>query len=63
VHRFSYRGMGLGTALFVNEFIQVGLTDKSDIQTPLFLLFLAMYMVTALGNLGLIILIVMNSHL
>ncbi|XP_013366703.1 PREDICTED: olfactory receptor 8B3-like isoform X1 [Chinchilla lanigera] len=48
---------------FVNEFILMGLTDKPDIQIPLFFLFLAMYTITVLGNLGLIILIGLTSHL
>ncbi|XP_004641425.1 olfactory receptor 8B8-like [Octodon degus] len=48
---------------FVNEFILMGLTDKPDIQIPLFFLFLAMCMVTVLGNLGLIALIGLTSHL
>ncbi|XP_076780612.1 olfactory receptor 8B3-like [Arvicanthis niloticus] len=47
----------------VTEFILVGLTHQSDLQIPLFLLFLAMYLVTALGNLGLMILVLLNSHL
>ncbi|XP_006999063.3 olfactory receptor 8B3-like [Peromyscus maniculatus bairdii] len=47
----------------VTEFILVGLTDHPDLQIPLFFVFLAMYIVTALGNLCLIILIVLNSHL
>nr|XP_055162335.1 LOW QUALITY PROTEIN: olfactory receptor 8B3-like [Nyctereutes procyonoides] len=48
---------------FVTEFIVVGLTDLPDLQLPLFCLFLLMYVVTLLGNLGLIILIRLNSHL
>ncbi|XP_075824015.1 olfactory receptor 8B3-like [Microtus pennsylvanicus] len=47
----------------VTEFILVGLTDQRDLQIPLFFVFLAMYIVTAFGNLCLIILIVLNSHL
>nr|XP_048273246.1 olfactory receptor 8B3-like [Myodes glareolus] len=47
----------------VTEFILVGITEKPELQMPLFFLFLAMYLVTALGNLCLIILTVMNSHL
>ncbi|XP_059123631.1 olfactory receptor 8B8-like [Peromyscus eremicus] len=47
----------------VTEFILVGLTDQPDLQMPLFFVFLAMYMVTALGNLGLMILVLLNSHL
>ncbi|XP_037697757.1 olfactory receptor 8B3-like [Choloepus didactylus] len=50
-------------ASFVTEFILVGLTDHPDLQLPLFFLFLLMYMVTVLGNLGLITLIGLNSHL
>ena len=48
---------------FVTKFILLGLTNQSDPQPPLFFLFLGMYMVTVLGNLGLIILIALNSHL
>ncbi|XP_057604950.1 olfactory receptor 145-like [Hippopotamus amphibius kiboko] len=55
--------MAPGNGSFVTEFILVGLTDKPYLQLPLFLLFLGMYMVTVLGNLGLIILIGINSHL
>ncbi|XP_052584097.1 olfactory receptor 8B8-like [Peromyscus californicus insignis] len=47
----------------VTEFILVGLTDQPELQMPLFFLFLAMYLVTVLGNLCLIILTVLNSHL
>nr|AAI46615.1 Olfactory receptor 904 [Mus musculus]AAL60956.1 olfactory receptor MOR167-3 [Mus musculus] len=47
----------------VTEFILVGLTNQPDLQIPLFFVFLIMYIVTALGNLCLIILIVLNSHL
>ena len=52
-----------GNNSFVTEFILLGLTDRSDLQLPLFFLFLGIYMVTVLGNLGLIILIALNSHL
>ncbi|KAM9764381.1 olfactory receptor 8B3-like [Dama dama] len=52
-----------GNDSFVTEFILLGLTDQPDLQLPLFFLFLGMYMVTVLGNLGLIILIALNSHL
>nr|XP_003472643.2 olfactory receptor 145-like [Cavia porcellus] len=47
----------------VSEFVLMGLTDEADLQLPLFFLFLVMYMVTVLGNLGLITLIGLNSHL
>nr|XP_017503204.2 olfactory receptor 8B3-like [Manis javanica] len=47
----------------IAEFILLGLTDKPDLQLPLFCLFLVMYVITELGNLGLIILIRQNSYL
>ncbi|XP_017709302.1 PREDICTED: olfactory receptor 8B12-like [Rhinopithecus bieti] len=47
----------------VTEFILAGLTDQPGLQIPLFLLFLGFYMVTVVGNLGLITLIGLNSHL
>ncbi|XP_036856798.1 olfactory receptor 8B3-like [Manis javanica] len=55
--------MAFGNGSFVTEFILLGLTDKPDLQLPLFFLFLVMYMVTVLGNLGLVTLIGLNSHL
>ncbi|XP_037696117.1 olfactory receptor 143-like [Choloepus didactylus] len=47
----------------VTEFILIGLTDKPGLQLPLFFLFLANYVVTVVGNLSLIILICLDSHL
>ncbi|XP_004438454.1 PREDICTED: olfactory receptor 8B3-like [Ceratotherium simum simum] len=55
--------MTLGNASFVTEFILLGLTDHPGLQLPLFFLFLIMYMVTVLGNMGLITLIGLSSHL
>ncbi|XP_037695134.1 olfactory receptor 8B3-like [Choloepus didactylus] len=55
--------MALGNYSVVTEFILVGLTDHPDLQIPLFFFFLAIYMVTVLGNLSLITLIALNSHL
>ncbi|XP_005699748.3 PREDICTED: olfactory receptor 147-like [Capra hircus] len=55
--------MAPGNGSFVTEFILVGLTDQPDLQLPLFFLFLVMYMVTMLGNFGLLTLIVLNSYL
>ncbi|XP_004874503.2 olfactory receptor 8B8-like [Heterocephalus glaber] len=55
--------MALENVSFVNEFILMGLTDQPDLQLPLFFLFLLIYMITALGNLGLVTLIGLNSHL
>ncbi|PNJ75396.1 olfactory receptor 8B2 [Pongo abelii] len=47
----------------VTEFILAGLTDHPEFRQPLFLLFLVIYIVTMVGNLGLITLISQNSHL
>ncbi|XP_075383980.1 LOW QUALITY PROTEIN: olfactory receptor 8B3-like [Tenrec ecaudatus] len=47
----------------VTEFILAGLTDRPELQKPLFCLFLMIYIVTVVGNLGLIILIGLNPHL
>uniref|UniRef100_A0A8D1WL99 Olfactory receptor n=1 Tax=Sus scrofa TaxID=9823 RepID=A0A8D1WL99_PIG len=47
----------------VTEFILAGLTYEPGLQIPLFFLFLGFYMVTVVSNLGLIILIGLNSHL
>ncbi|XP_045872750.1 olfactory receptor 8D1 isoform X2 [Meles meles] len=40
------------------RFVLVGLTQKPELQLPLFILFLGIYIVTVVGNLGLILLIV-----
>jgi olfactory receptor len=47
----------------VTEFILMGLTEKSELQGPLFFLFLVNYIVTVVGNSSLMILICLNSHL
>ncbi|CAI9166797.1 unnamed protein product [Rangifer tarandus platyrhynchus] len=47
----------------VTEFILLGLTQKPELQLPLFFVFLAIYVVTVVGNVGLIILIALNRHL
>ena len=47
----------------VSEFILMGLTDQPKLQLPLFSLFLLNYVVTVVGNLWLMILICLNSHL
>ncbi|XP_049495308.1 olfactory receptor 8B12-like [Panthera uncia] len=55
--------MAADNASFVTEFILAGLTDEPELQMPLFFLFLGFYMVTVVGNLGLITLTGLNSHL
>ncbi|XP_037697767.1 olfactory receptor 151-like [Choloepus didactylus] len=47
----------------VTEFILGGLTNRPELQLLLFLLFLGIYMVTMVGNLGMITLIHLNSQL
>ncbi|XP_062948904.1 olfactory receptor 8B3 isoform X2 [Cynocephalus volans] len=47
----------------VTEFILAGLTDRPELQQPLLCLFIMIYIVTMVGNLGLITLIGLNSHL
>ncbi|XP_016042087.1 olfactory receptor 5A1-like [Erinaceus europaeus] len=44
-------------------FVLLGISDEKDLQHILFLIFLAIYLVTLTWNLGLIILIRMDSHL
>ncbi|XP_053871996.1 olfactory receptor 1019-like [Malaclemys terrapin pileata] len=47
----------------VTEFIFVGFTDHPDLQIPLFMLFLVMYVVSLMGNLGMIALIMVETRL
>ncbi|XP_004715001.1 olfactory receptor 5M8-like [Echinops telfairi] len=47
----------------VSEFILLGLTNRLELQIILFLLFLAVYLVTVAGNLGMIVLIQLNARL
>ncbi|XP_059873584.1 LOW QUALITY PROTEIN: olfactory receptor 8C8-like [Delphinus delphis] len=55
--------MPLGSGSLMAQFILVGLTDQSQLQIPLFFLFLLNCMVTVVGNLSLINQICLNSHL
>ncbi|XP_037360234.1 olfactory receptor 151 [Talpa occidentalis] len=47
----------------VTEFILGGLTNRPELQQPLFFLFLGIYSVTMIGNLGMFTLICLNSQL
>ncbi|XP_069326706.1 olfactory receptor 5M8-like [Eulemur rufifrons] len=47
----------------VTEFILLGLTNRPELQILFFVLFLAVYMVTVAGNLGMIVLIQVNARL
>ncbi|EHA97236.1 Olfactory receptor 8K3 [Heterocephalus glaber] len=47
----------------VTEFILLGITDRPEMQAPLFLLFLVIYLTSMLGNLGMIILTQVDPRL
>ncbi|XP_037661959.1 olfactory receptor 8K3-like [Choloepus didactylus] len=47
----------------LNEFILTGITDRPGLQAPLFGLFLIIYSISVVGNLGMIILTKMDSRL
>ncbi|KAK7811286.1 hypothetical protein U0070_002219 [Myodes glareolus] len=55
--------MAAGNHCTVTEFFLAGLSEKPELQMPLFLLFTGIYVVTVAGNLGMITLIVLTSHL
>ncbi|EHB12147.1 Olfactory receptor 147 [Heterocephalus glaber] len=55
--------MASGNGSSVTEFVLLGLTQQLELQLPLFFLFLGIYVVSMLGNLGLIVLIYLNPHL
>lgn len=48
---------------FAPEFVLLGFTDREDLQVTCFVLFLAIYVVTLIGNLGVIVLIRIDSCL
>ncbi|KAG9484711.1 hypothetical protein GDO78_008035 [Eleutherodactylus coqui] len=47
----------------VEEFILMGLTDRTELYLPLFIIFLLVYIITILGNVGIISLIKLDIHL
>ncbi|XP_078005203.1 LOW QUALITY PROTEIN: olfactory receptor 1E16-like [Phascolarctos cinereus] len=55
--------MQKGNTSGISEFLLLGLSEQPDHQLILFGLFLAMYLVTTLGNLLIILAIASNSHL
>lgn len=55
--------MASGNNASVTAFILLGLTQQPALQLPLFFIFLGTYVVTTVGNTGLIVLIGLNSHL
>ncbi|XP_013366702.1 PREDICTED: olfactory receptor 8G1-like isoform X2 [Chinchilla lanigera] len=55
--------MAAGNHSTVTEFILAGVSEQPELQLPLFLLFLGIYVFTVVGNLGMITLIRLCSHL
>ncbi|NP_997015.2 olfactory receptor 1471 [Mus musculus] len=47
----------------VTEFILAGLTDAPELQIPLFIIFTLIYLIALFGNLGMIMLILLDSRL
>ncbi|CAM5159919.1 unnamed protein product [Natator depressus] len=47
----------------VTEFILLGFSDHPELQVPLFMVFLVIYLITLVGNLGMIMLIRVDSCL
>ncbi|XP_006160931.1 olfactory receptor 5B3 [Tupaia chinensis] len=47
----------------VTWFILLGLTNDPELQVPLFVMFILIYLINVIGNLGMIILILWDSHL
>ncbi|XP_065791292.1 olfactory receptor 5M5-like [Muntiacus reevesi] len=47
----------------VTEFILLGLTDLADLQSGLFVVFLVIYLITVIGNVGMILLIRTDTNL
>nr|XP_020008335.1 olfactory receptor 1030 [Castor canadensis] len=52
-----------GNFTMVTEFILLGLTDRPELQPILFVLFLVIYLITVGGNLGMVVLISVDSRL
>ncbi|XP_027967037.1 olfactory receptor 5B3-like [Eumetopias jubatus] len=47
----------------MTEFISLGLTHAPELQIPLFIMFTLIYLITLVGNMGTILLILLDSHL
>uniref|UniRef100_A0A8C2LF51 Olfactory receptor n=1 Tax=Cricetulus griseus TaxID=10029 RepID=A0A8C2LF51_CRIGR len=52
-----------GNRTLLTEFVLRGITDRPELQVPLFLVFFFIYVITMVGNLGLIFLIWKDTHL
>nr|XP_025971321.1 olfactory receptor-like protein COR8 [Dromaius novaehollandiae] len=55
--------MAKGNNTAVTQFILLGLTDKPELQLPLFIIFLMIYLITLIGNLGMVTLIRITPQL
>ncbi|XP_064145384.1 olfactory receptor 8K3-like [Loxodonta africana] len=55
--------MGKHNLTLLNDFVLTGITDRPELQAPLFGLFLIIYMISVVGNLGIIILTKIDSKL
>ncbi|XP_052045511.1 olfactory receptor 1537-like [Apodemus sylvaticus] len=55
--------MAAGNHCTVTEFFLAGLSEKPELQLPLFVLFTVIYLFTVAGNLGMIIVIGLSSYL
>ncbi|XP_072494359.1 olfactory receptor 5B12-like [Notamacropus eugenii] len=53
----------MGKRTRVKEFILLGLADAPELQVPFFILFTLIYLITMVGNLGMVALISWDSHL
>ncbi|KAK7811349.1 hypothetical protein U0070_002282 [Myodes glareolus] len=61
--RQNLQRMAMGNHSTAAVFVLVGLTQKQELLLPLFLLFLGIYVVTVVGNLGMILLITVSPLL
>lgn len=52
-----------GNSTLVTEFVLLGLTDRPELQPIIFVLFLVIYLITVGGNLGMLVLIRIDSRL
>ncbi|XP_035957405.2 olfactory receptor 5M5-like [Halichoerus grypus] len=55
--------MARGNQTTVTEFVLMGFTDRPELQLPLFVVFLVIYLITLVGNLGMMVLIKVDLKL
>jgi hypothetical protein len=59
----SFKDLGKDNVTLLTEFVFTRLTDREELQVPLFLLLFVIYFMTIMGNIGLIALIWNDPHL